>query len=322
MRSRHIGIRLLRLLKVFLPILLVLVLATLGGSIWLASWLAKPPTRPYLVTPETFAHLSDRGVKVTDETWPGKDGSQSRGWLLRGTPGAPAVILLHPYGADRSWLLNLGVKLNETTNFTVLWPDLSGHGQLAARKATTFGSREADDTTAAVEFLGSLKTPQGQKIVGDQIGIYGVELGSYAALITASRDTGVRSLALDSVPASPDDLVTSVVKERTGFDSRLLNLMARSGMRLYLWGSYKNISACVAANGLGDRHVLLLAGGGTSGPHDSTVALGQCFPGTANVETNNDLVISGVNLPSATTQQNEAYDRKIIEFFDKSLRMK
>ncbi len=38
-------------------------------------------------------------------------------------------MLLHRYGGDRSWLFNLGVKINETTNFTILWPDLRGHGE-------------------------------------------------------------------------------------------------------------------------------------------------------------------------------------------------
>ena len=68
--------------------------------------------------------------------------------------------------------------------------------------------------------------------------------------------------------------------------------------------------------------MLLLAGGGTGLLHDSTIALARCFPDPVNVETNTELMITGFNLPSATSQQNEAYDRKVIEFFDKSLRMK
>jgi hypothetical protein len=53
-------------------------------------------------------------LKVTDETWTTRDGRRSRGWLLKGAEGAPAVVLLHRYGGDRSWLFNLGVKINET----------------------------------------------------------------------------------------------------------------------------------------------------------------------------------------------------------------
>jgi pimeloyl-ACP methyl ester carboxylesterase len=53
---------------------------------------------------------------------------------LRGAENAPAVVLLHRYGADRSHVLNLGVKLNEATNFTVLMPDARGHGEKPAVK--------------------------------------------------------------------------------------------------------------------------------------------------------------------------------------------
>jgi pimeloyl-ACP methyl ester carboxylesterase len=322
MPRRRIIFRIFRLLKMLLPIVLVVVVATIGCSIWLANWIARPPTRPFLVTPDAYAHLSDRGVKVTDETWPNKDGSQARGWLLRGAAGAPAVVLLHKYGADRSWLLNLGVKLNETTNFTVLWPDMRGHGENAALKWTTFGTQETTDTTAALDYLATIKTAQGQKIVGDQIGIYGVELGGYAALMTAAQDTGVRSLVLDSIPSTPDQLVNTVVKERSGFDNGLVYHLARGGMRLYFWKQYDNRSVCVVANTLSDRRVLLIAGGGSGNLHDSTIALARCFPDPAKVEVNTELLVTGFNLPSATSQQSEAYDRKIIEFFDTTLRVK
>jgi hypothetical protein len=322
MRRQRIIFRLLKLLKLLLPILLVVGLAAIGASLWLANWIAKPPAHHYLVTPEQFSHLSERGVKVTDETWTNKDGSQARGWLLRGTTNAPAVILLHRYGADRSWLLNLGVKLNEATNFTILWPDLRGHGENPSLKWTTFGARETDDTTAALEYLATLKTAQGQRLVGDQIGLYGVELGAYAALMAAVGDTGVHSLALDSVPSMPDQIVNTVVKERTGFDNGLIYLFTRWGMKLYFMKQYQNRASCGAASSLNDHDVLLLAGSDQDVLHDSTIALAKCFPSTSRIDTNRDLPITGINVPAATSQQSEAYDRRVIEFFDKSLRAK
>lgn len=305
-----------------LPIIALLVVATVAGSVWLAHWLAKPPSRAYLVTPEKFSYFSERGVKVTEETWSNKDGSQSRGWLLRGTANAPAIILLHRYGADRSWLLNLGVKLNEATNFTILWPDLRGHGENPLVKWTTFGTQESGDVSAAINYLASLKNAKGQPVVGDQIGIYGVELGAYAGLEAAANDTGVRALALDSVPSDPDQLVETVVKERTGFDRRLLYNLARGGMRLYLFKQYQNASACSAASNLIDRDVLLIAGAGGGVLHDSTLVLARCFPDPSKVDVNSDLLVTGFNLPTASSEQSEAYDRRIIDFFDKSLRAK
>src|SRR5438270_1505812 len=189
--------------KVFaalLPIILIVVLALAGLTVWLVYGAPHPPRRAYLVTPGKCASLSDRGLKATEESWANRDGTRARGWLVRGAEGAPAVILLHRYGADRSWLLNLGVKLNETTNYTILWPDLRGHGVDPPVAWTSFGGREADDVGAAIDYLRSLKV-QDRPLVGNPIGIYGVEMGAYAALRAGARDPKVRALVLDSIPA-------------------------------------------------------------------------------------------------------------------------
>jgi pimeloyl-ACP methyl ester carboxylesterase len=303
-----------------LPILLLLVLAVAGVVGWIVYGVAHPPRRPYLVTPEKFSQVSDRGLKVTDETWPNRDQTQARGWLLRGDEGAPAVILLHRYGADRSWLLNLGVKLNETTNYTVLWPDLRGHGLEPSVTWTSFGTREAEDVAASLDYLRSLKTPQGRPLVGQAVGLYGVELGAYAALEAATHDAGARALALDSVPAAPDDLLHATVRERLSMDNAPLQALTRWGARIYFYGHYENATACAAAQSLTDRRVLLLTGEEAGYLRDSTVALAQCFPNQTSVELKSDLPLTGFNLPSATGEQGEAYDRRVIDFFDRSLR--
>ena len=163
--------------KLFLPVVLLLLLAVAVSSVWLVHETARPLTSTYLVTPDKYGQLSARGAKVTDEKWPNPDGSTARGWLLRGSQDAPAVILLHRYGADRSHVLNLGVKLNEATNFTILMPDQRGHGQDPTVKFTSFGGCESDDTTAAIQYLRGLKTAEQFPLVGKSIGIYGLEMG-------------------------------------------------------------------------------------------------------------------------------------------------
>ena len=309
-----------RLLKTLLPILLLLAAAVTAAVGWIVYGVSHPSRRPYLVTPEKFSQLSDRGLKVTDETWANRDQTQARGWLLRGAEGAPAVILLHRYGADRSWLLNLGVKLNETTNYTVLWPDLRGHGMDPTVPWTSFGTREAEDVAAALDYLRTLKTAQGHPLVGDAFGLYGVEMGAYAALEAAARSQNVHALVLDSVPAAPDDLLHAAVKERTSMDNSLLQTLTQWGIRVYFLGDYKNGAACTAARSLSNQRILLLTGEEAGSLRDSTSALAQCFPNQANVEIKSDLPLTGFNLPSATGEQGEAYDRRVIDFFDRALR--
>lgn len=307
-----------RILKWLLPILLVPALVLVAVVGWIVYSVTHPARRAYLVTPESFAQLSNR--KATNETWRNHDGTEARGWLLRGIAGAPAIILLHRYDADRSWLLNLGVKLNETTNYTILLPDLRGHGIDPTISWTSFGTRETEDVIAALEYLRTLKTPQQEPLVGKTAGLYGVELGGYTALRAAAREPSVRALVLDSVPAAPNELLRTAVRERTGLDNGFLHWLVRGGTRFYFFGNYDNLSSCESARTLADRRILLLAGDDAASLRDSTVALAGCFPQNNSVEIKSDLARTGFNITSATGEQSEAYDRRIIDFFDKALR--
>ena len=304
--------------KAFLPILLVVLIAFASVTAWIVRGITRPPRAAYLVTPQTFSQVTGPILTATDVTWGNHDGTKARGWLIRGAEGAPAVILLHRYGADRSWLLNLAVKLNETTNFTVLWPDLRGHGENPPVSWSLFGSVEGDDASAAIDYLHTLKSTVGTPQVVGPIGIYGVELGAYAALDAARRYPEVRALALDSAPGTPDDLIRAATSRRAGMNNAVLQRLAGWGIKVYSLGEYQNTPSCELAQSLRDVRVLLLTGGEGDPWRASTVELAKCFNGP--VEVKKDLQLTGYNLPSSTGQQEEAYDRPVIEFFDKALR--
>ncbi len=309
-----------KILKTLLPALLLAASALVGACAWLIYGVAHPPQRAYLVTPEKFKQMSQRGVGATEEHWKNADGTDARGWLLRGGEGSPAVVLLHAYGADRSWLLNLAVKLNETTNFTVLCPDARGHGENPHVGWTSFGTAEAEDVRAAIGFLRSLRTTQNRPLTNSTFGLYGVEMGAYAALSAAGSEKDARALALDSIPAAPDALLRSGVRNETGLDNALVQGLARGAARIYYLGRYTNTASCQLAASTAARRVLLLTGEAAGELRASTTALTSCFPPAASVELQNALPLTGYNFTSATSEQGEIYDRRIIEFFDAALR--
>ncbi|MEP6820195.1 MAG: hypothetical protein ABJA18_11720 [bacterium] len=316
--QRRFGKKIFRLL---LPILLILALALAIALASIVNGITHPPRRAYLVTPLTFSSSGmAKGLKVTDESWRNRDGTSARGWLLRGAEGAPAVIFLHRYGGDRSLLLNLGMKVNEATNCTILWPDLRGHGLNPPVNWTSFGGSESDDLLAALEFLRTLKAAGSNQLIGDRVGVYGVELGAYAALRAASSDAGIQVLALDSVPRSQNDLVEAAVRSYVRVNTSVLVVPARLATQLYFLRQYNNKSSCDLAAGLGTRRVLLLAGEDDGYLLESTKSLIPCFSNPANLETRTDLPLSGFTLPSATGEQGEGYDRPVIDFFVKNLR--
>ena len=309
-----------RLVKSLLPIALVVVLAIVGALSFVVYCVSRPAKRPYVVTPEGFSRISGRALKVTDESWTTLDGRRARGWLLKGAEGAPGVVLLHRYGGDRSWLFNLGVKINEATNCTVLLPDLRGHGETPLIKWTSLGAREGDDLIAALNYLRSLKSENKKTLVGDSFGVYGVELGAYSALRGARTDPQIRVLVLDSVSSSPDHLLNTALEGCAGLTNSFVQSLSRTAMKLYLLGGYDNTNACDFAREIRDQRVLLLSGSEAGELRDATASLQSCFPNPANVETRTDLPLSGFSLPSATGEQGEAYDRIVIEFFARNLR--
>lgn len=309
-----------RLIKSFLPIALVIVLAVVGSLCFIVYCVSRPEKRPYVVTPESFSRISGRALKVTDETWTTLDGRTARGWLLKGAESSPAVVLLHRYGGDRSWLFNLGVKINETTNFTILWPELRGHGEDPPISWTSLGGREGDDVAAALNYLRSLKSDNQKPLVGEKFGIYGVELGAYSALKAAQKESKIKVLVLDSVAQSPSGLLQDAVSNCVGIDNSFVHYFSGLAMRAYLLGSYDDTNACDFANSTSDPRVLLLSGPDAGELREATAALQSCFPTPTNVETRTDLPLSGFSLPSATGEQGEAYDRIVIDFFDRNLR--
>jgi len=308
-----------KLFKALLPILLIVVVTAVVALAAIVYGITRPPRQSYLVTPESFSQISGSALKVTDETWRNRDGSMARGWLLKGAEGAPAVVFLHRYGGDRSWLFNLGIKLNEASNFTILWPDLRGHGLAPPVEATGFGSREADDLLAALAFLRSLKGFSQSSLVGDNVGAYGVELGAYTALRSASQDPSIQVLVLDSIPRDPDELVNASVIGEVGVNNSVLLGLGRIATHAYFLGEFENKPSCELAKTLRAQRILLLAGTETTPFRESTTSLAKCFPNPANLEAKIDLPLTGFTLSSATGEQGEAYDRPVIDFFTKNL---
>lgn len=303
----------------FLPIIILVILAFFGSSIWLLHKVANPPRNQYLVTPEKYGLLSTRGAKISNEKWQNADASVAQGWLLRGADRSPAVILIHQYGADRSYFLDLGIKINEVTNFTILMLEQRGHGESPVLW-TSFGGCESEDIYSAIDFLKGLKTESGsQQINHESIGIYGVELGGYAGLVAAANNQNIKALAIDSVPMTSDQIISKAIQKRYPFMSSITSSIAQLGTYPYFQSCYKHAPICAEANRVSNRKVLVLAGADDPDLQQSTIEISKCLPNQAGNEVKTDLSLSGTNLVNNSMEQADAYNQRIIEFFKKSL---
>lgn len=306
--------------RLLLPVVLLVVAAVVSGSVWLVYSASRPLKTTYLVTPSKYGMLSTRAAQVTEESWANPDGSSSRAWLLRGTDNAPAVILLHKFGADRSYMLNLGVKLNESTNFTVLMPDMRAHGENPTVPNASFGGCEAEDISSAVAFLRTLRNENQIALVGKNIGVFGIEMGSLTALAEAAKNPDIKAVAVDSVPQGSDDVLRETVGRRFPFASVVTKRLADIGSYVYFYdGCFRREPACETAKKLQDRDVLLLAGIDEQDLQDSTNRVSKCLGPNNRVETKFDLSPSGYNIINASMEQSEGYDQRLIDFFRNSL---
>jgi pimeloyl-ACP methyl ester carboxylesterase len=307
------------LLKLFLPAALLFAVAVAVAAYFLAADIATPPARSYLVTPGEYAVLSERGRQVTEETWTNPDGSVSRGWLLRGTVGAPAVIFLHSFGNDRSHVLNLGVRLNEATDYTVLMPDLRGHGMNPTVPYSSFGGCEADDLTGALGFLEELRSEDKRRQVGSGVGVYGVGIGSLAAIRASAKTDSITALLLDSIPADSEGVMRAVADRRFPMPSMSFPLTLAGTKLFYRDGCLRRESSCDLARTTKAKRVALFDGADFPELAVSTERVADCLPAELKPKVDVDLRVSGYAIMKASVKEAEEYSNKVTAYFKDAL---
>jgi pimeloyl-ACP methyl ester carboxylesterase len=197
------------------------VLATAAISVVLVYWIVKPQRTSSEISMESFPGRPDEvDFAVT--------GSGTRkGWFFPGLRGAPTVILCHGYQSSRGELLTL-VSALQDHQYNVFVFDFTAHGANAG--VTTFGYRESDEVRAAIDTLARRNDVDPMRF-----GLWGYNLGAYAALREAEKDPRVRAVALDSVYDYPKQMVKIGV-EKTGVAG--FPLMVKSAQTGFEWLNY------------------------------------------------------------------------------------
>lgn len=126
-------------------------------------------------------------------------GSKHEGWLFPGLRGAPTIILCHAYQSNRAEMLTMAAAL-QTHQFNVFVFDFSGHG--ASDNLTSLGPREGKEVLAAINELA-----QRDDVDRERFGIWGANLGGYAAVAAAAEDSRIKAIAVESVYDSPRDML-------------------------------------------------------------------------------------------------------------------
>lgn len=210
-----------KLLTVILALVFFAVLATAVIAGVLTYWIVKPQRTSSEINMESFPGRPDE----VDFTVPGM--GTRKGWFFPGLRGAPTIILCHGYESSRGELLTL-VSALQDHQYNVFVFDFAAHG--ANNGITTFGYRESDEVRAAIDTLA-----RRNDVDPVRFGLWGYNLGAYAALREAEKDPRVRVLVLDSVYDYPKQMV-KVGVDKTGVGG--FPLMVRSAQTTFEWMNY------------------------------------------------------------------------------------
>jgi uncharacterized protein len=216
--------------------LLILLATLLTGALvssYFTFWRAvRPPRHSVPLRP------ADVGLDVLDITIDAEDGVALHGWLVP-RPGAPSVVVLHGYPAEKAEMLPIAATLAQ--HFSVLLMDLRYFGR-SGGGATTFGVHERGDLRRAVDVLMTRGT--------SSVGVFGLSLGGAVAILTAAEDPRIRAIAAYA-PYSDLKTLARELHEGLGFAKYpYVELMA-------LWGRLLlGVDLGVASPAAAARHLM------------------------------------------------------------------
>jgi uncharacterized protein len=212
-----------KLLVVVLTLVIFVALATAAIAGVLTYWIVKPQRTSSEINMNSFPGRPDE----VDFAVSGITPSDRKGWFFPGLRGAPTIILCHGYQSSRGELLTL-VSALQDHQYNVFVFDFAAHGANGGK--TTFGYHEADEVRSAVDTISKRND-----VDPTRFGLWGYNLGAYAALREAESDPRVRALVLDSVYDYPKQMVRIGV-EKTGVGG--FPFMVKSAQTTFEWLNY------------------------------------------------------------------------------------
>ena len=212
-----------KLVTVILALAFFAFLATTAIAGFLVYRIVKPQRSNTEISMASFPGRPD----LVDFDVPGL--GHREGWFFPGLRGAPTIVLCHGYGSSRGELLTLESALQDH-QYNVFIFDFAAHGANAG--VTTFGYRETEEVRAALDALAVRPD-----VDPTRFGLWGYNLGAYAALREAENDKRVRALVLDSVYDQPKQMV-KVGVEKNGLGG--FPLMVRAAEMSFEYLNYQH----------------------------------------------------------------------------------
>ena len=152
----------------------------------------------FVLVPLAFAHVMTRPARQPASPPPAgfvlghvtSDGLRLRTWTLRGSPGRPAVVVVHGVGDSLESFTDHALALGQRGH-TVLLLDTRGHGGSEGAHIT-LGGREREDVRAAMDAL------RRDGHAADGLVLVGHSMGAVAVLRAAAGQPDVRAVIAEA----------------------------------------------------------------------------------------------------------------------------
>jgi pimeloyl-ACP methyl ester carboxylesterase len=234
--------------------------------------------------------ISGRGVSARD------------GIFFPGQTGGPTIILAPGFRSQSSALLTL-VAAFQDNNYNVLIFDFSGHGGVEGR--TTLGYRETQELLAAVQAVTGR-----DDVDPERIGIWGHDMGAYAAISAAAADGRIRAVAVDSAYDSPEAMFALELKRRGAGGVPVVRTLCQWTFRMLNFSHRKDPKLSERLPAMGNVAKLFIQGRDDSALAESTLALFL-----AAAEPRQQMVAPKASYAAMTDEEKRDYHKQVVSFF-------
>ncbi len=300
-----------RFFKSSLGVLLLVPLVLLAGAGLLVGYQIREVTHPPRMNDSI--QPTDFLMRADDVTFQSTDGVSLTGWLIHGDREAPAIILCHDLGESKSVFLDTAVPL-QRAGYNLLLFDFRGHGT-SGGKESTLGSQERYDVLGGIDFLRARRD-----LASDRMGIWGVGMGAYAAVLAAQERKQVVALALDSL--YPD---IGAYLDRLLFKGVPRSASSLTGYASLFYGPYfqwkvQRGEVAQTIPRLSDRNLLFVAGDSRPQTVEEGKALYASLP-ESELADKNLLLLGSSGVSGLYAEDKRKYEEAITAFFGTYLRV-
>lgn len=277
-----------------------------GGVAYRVYEVTHPPRQP----PDVPA-LTSVVVPVDEITFEATDAVRLSGWILRGRPDMPFVVLCHDRAGRKGALLDLAVRLQKS-GFNLLVFDFRGHGASGGR-STTLGIGEQRDVLGAVDYLESL-----EEVDARRVGVYGVGMGAHAAVLAATSRPAISVLVLDGLYPDPRFPLARAVYRDWTFGVNNLGFVPEGVFMATQLVSPRGNAASEQMPRLAGRHVLLLAPAQDEALASASKAMYEAIPQQGDAD-GNLVLLPATRQGRLNGEDRRLYDDRVASFFEHRL---